>query len=298
MNPREHNTRLDVELKGADHQTGLISFFHCEAEGPFDILLPMNNDPFALVINLGPASDSYFLNGLEFTLPLGHFNIFYVAGDSFRWRFKEGLNNFLVIRVSHRMLNSLCDENCLTSFMEHSGTTQSLKLNDSPLPITPVIERDLYDLLSTSPGGGPLRAYRMQATSASLLIDAVEVSQLYFQKLLTIEATNEVRRICNYLLDHIEKVQTEDALIELSTMTAEEFKRVFELMFHWPVSYFIIRERLRAAETLIRFSIASNNRIAKKVGYQTESEFIRSFEERYGMGPDEFRQRYGLSLGW
>jgi hypothetical protein len=138
MNRFNTTTRLDVELQQADSKLGAISYFHCAAEGEFDILLPTAQELFALIINPGPASNSYVFNGVEDGLPIGRFNMFYIPSNSIRWKFKEGLNNFLVVRVTASTLKILFKDDCLKNFIEQSGPSNFLALNDTAHLITPV----------------------------------------------------------------------------------------------------------------------------------------------------------------
>lgn len=289
MDTYQGNNPFDVEIQEADKQMGLISLFHCEAEGAFDIQIPTTDDPFSLIINLGPASDSYLFNGIPATLPMGYFNIFHVASDTLRWRFKEGMNNFIVLRIKETWMRELCDGGPFEEFMKCSGNTTSASMNGEAHPLIPIMDNDLVTLLSNSFKDGVLRAMRRQASSYSLVMCAMKTSELFVDGRLTHADTIEVRRVCNYLPSNINKIKSKDDFLSLSAMNDNDFERVFDLMYRINVSEFLMRERFKIAEPLLMFSSRTINAIAKAAGFQTTDDLIAAFEDRYSLGPEEFR---------
>jgi AraC-like DNA-binding protein len=297
MNSYEANNRFDVDLQQPDKQMGLVSFFHCEAEGTFDIQIPRTEDPFSLIINLGPASDCYIFNGIDDTVPMGHFNFFYVPGDSLRWRFKEGINNFIVLRIKESLMRVLCESGPFEAFVERSSPATSVCMNDKAHPVIPIMDHHLAVLLSNSLEEGMLRSVRRQTSSMSLVFDALQASQLFYDRQLTHANTNEVRRVCNYFLRNMKKVKSKEDVLALSPMNNSEFERVFDLMYHKSIPDFLLRERFEIAKALLMFSPGTIKEIAKTAGFQTPDDLIAAFEDQYSLGPEEFRALYKVDKG-
>ena len=86
-----------------------------------------------------------------------------------------------------------------------------------------------------------------------------------------------------------------ESLAEMSGMSDKYFQRCFrQVMGESPKSY-LRRIRLQAAAYYLKWSDASIVQLALHYGYNTHGGFTKAFRKAYGISPQEFREKEGVT---
>lgn len=105
--------------------------------------------------------------------------------------------------------------------------------------------------------------------------------------------TNEViRRVKNYIYDHMEDVTLELAA-ESVRMNPQYLSSYFHQQTGEKFGDYLLKKRMKEAARLLVRSSMRIQEIAVRVGYSTANSFSRSFRQFYGMTPKEYRLRRG-----
>lgn len=86
---------------------------------------------------------------------------------------------------------------------------------------------------------------------------------------------------------------TLESLAERVHLSPRHFARKFKTAFGLTPADFVEELRLDEARWLLVNGDDSMNELAQSVGYMSDDTFRRAFERRYGIGPAEYRRRFG-----
>lgn len=103
-------------------------------------------------------------------------------------------------------------------------------------------------------------------------------------------------RELNYILDYIHSSYSKKITIDMLTKKFNINRntlnqRFNELTGYTPISY-LIKHRLRVAESILVNTQVPVNEICERVGFNELSNFIRSFKKQYGDSPANYRNKY------
>ena len=120
-----------------------------------------------------------------------------------------------------------------------------------------------------------------------------EVKPIQEKTEATKNETNEViRRVKNYIYDHMEDVTLELAA-ESVRMNPQYLSSYFHQQTGEKFGDYLLKKRMKEAARLLVRSSMRIQEIAVRVGYSTANSFSRSFRQFYGMTPKEYRLRRG-----
>jgi len=113
--------------------------------------------------------------------------------------------------------------------------------------------------------------------------------------------SGRIRRQLDKSLLFIEKYLDQKITIEQVAQEAFlskfHFQRLFSAYLGETVSQYILHRRLeRAAETLANKKSLTISEVAKRSGFETQSNFSRAFKKQFNITPSEFRQTADLSV--
>lgn len=120
-----------------------------------------------------------------------------------------------------------------------------------------------------------------------------EVKPIQEKTEATKNETNEViRRVKNYIYDHMEDVTLELAA-ESVRMNPQYLSSYFHQQTGEKFGDYLLKKRMKEAARLLVRSSMRIQEIAVRVGYSTANSFSRSFRQFYGMTTKEYRLRRG-----
>lgn len=98
-----------------------------------------------------------------------------------------------------------------------------------------------------------------------------------------------VDRVTMYILEHLDCTIDIRTLAELSAFSPFHFHRIMRGYLGEPIGAFIVRTRVEAAATLLRYSNIAISDIAYRVGYGTPSSLTKAFVKLFGVSPTAYR---------
>lgn len=109
------------------------------------------------------------------------------------------------------------------------------------------------------------------------------------------EQVEIVRKIHDYLLQHIDKRITIEELSRQYPINPTTLKTVFKAVYGDSLAAHMKEHRLKKAAFLLTETNQSVSQIAKAVGYGSQSRFSTAFQEVYQMLPLEYRKKHSNS---
>jgi len=113
-----------------------------------------------------------------------------------------------------------------------------------------------------------------------------------------------LQRVRNYLLANCTLEIGNRELAHLANYSPTHFIRAFQSVYGETPHKFLVKQRLRRAAELVRFSSLAINEVAIVSGFESPSAFSRLFRRRFGMTAGTMRRlvvertlRVGLSIG-
>jgi AraC family transcriptional regulator len=100
----------------------------------------------------------------------------------------------------------------------------------------------------------------------------------------------QVKRICAYLEQNIDRAVRLGELSEILGMTKEHVCRAFHQATGKPPGQWLLQKRMEVACRLLKSSDATLTSIAQDVGYTGQSAFGSAFREVIGMSPGKYRR--------
>ena len=104
------------------------------------------------------------------------------------------------------------------------------------------------------------------------------------------EQVQLIREIHDYLLSHMDRRITIEALCHLYPINPTTLKEVFKDVYGTSIAAHLKEHRLERAAQLLRESDASIADVARQVGYESQSKFTVAFKEQYGQLPTAYRR--------
>lgn len=104
-----------------------------------------------------------------------------------------------------------------------------------------------------------------------------------------------IRRIRDFLEEHVSDVPALSELGVMAVMSRSHFSRTFHLVAGMPLRDYVRDLRLRRAHRLLVTSKVSLTNIAVESGFYDLPHFDKAFRHRLGISPHEFRARYAGS---
>lgn len=98
-------------------------------------------------------------------------------------------------------------------------------------------------------------------------------------------------RVMQYVKDNIDKDISLDALADMVCVTKSHLGRLFRETLGTSPVQFILRTRIQCAQRLLITYNDSINTVAREVGFNDVSYFIRIFKQKIGFTPQEYRDR-------
>jgi transcriptional regulator GlxA family with amidase domain len=111
--------------------------------------------------------------------------------------------------------------------------------------------------------------------------------------LLQTRAKKHFGDIASWIRGHLDEELTAETLAERANLSARHFNRKFKGVFGLTPADFVEELRLDEARWLLANADASIESVAGDVGYRSDDTFRRAFERRFGVGPSEYRRRFG-----
>ena len=104
------------------------------------------------------------------------------------------------------------------------------------------------------------------------------------------EQVQLIREMHDYLLSHMDRRITIEALCHLYPINPTTLKEVFKDVYGTSIAAHLKEHRLERAAQLLRESDASIADVARQVGYESQSKFTVAFKEQYGQLPTAYRR--------
>lgn len=103
--------------------------------------------------------------------------------------------------------------------------------------------------------------------------------------------TETVRRIHDYLLEHISERVTIEELSHQFHINPTTLKKAFKDEYGSSIAAHTKEHRMERAEILLREGKMSVSDAAHAVGFDSASRFCAAFKEKYGVSPSEYRRK-------
>ncbi len=104
----------------------------------------------------------------------------------------------------------------------------------------------------------------------------------------------KIHELSAYILDHMSEPLTISALSEISGLSARKLQTGFQVLYSKSVNEYIRHLKLELSRDYIRNSDDSISEIVYKIGFKSRSYFSKIFFEKYGMLPNEYRNKLKL----
>lgn len=117
---------------------------------------------------------------------------------------------------------------------------------------------------------------------------AVKMSELPKQGVYSSQVIKVIDHICHHLN---EKITVQDAA-RVAGINRSYLSALFVRETGMYIRDFIMREKVKAAENMLKFSDYSYADIAEYFGFSSQSHFIKCFKEETGVTPLEYRRKF------
>ena len=118
----------------------------------------------------------------------------------------------------------------------------------------------------------------------------------YAQQMQLIGKTNRYPKsitLClDYIYDNLHTKITLNKLAEIAGLSPAYLSRLFCREVGLPVSEYIMKKRLEAAENMLKYSEYSCNEISEYLCFSSESHFIQVFRKHTGYTPKRYRDEF------
>lgn len=104
------------------------------------------------------------------------------------------------------------------------------------------------------------------------------------------EQQSQVERIVAYIHDHIESEITREDIAEYVHLNVDYMGRLFKKSRGISLKEYIIEEKMRVAQNLLRTTMLPVSFVAAKAGYANFSHFSRIYKKTFGVSPTEERK--------
>jgi AraC family transcriptional regulator len=221
-------------------------------------------------------------HGLEETRPGSLVLLDAGTRDRLRW---DGSSERLILSITPEFMANIAADigSAATVEFENRWALRDPALQNLILEMSREASADwplggLYaDLLGTSLGTYLLRRHAAAPSQLLQLKGGLTFAQL--------------RRVLEFITVHIHTdIRLEQMANELS-MTPFHFARLFRKSLGTSPYQYVLDQRLRAAQSILKSSKHSVQAIAALTGWNSPANFIRAFRQRYGVTPQTWRNR-------
>lgn len=105
-------------------------------------------------------------------------------------------------------------------------------------------------------------------------------------------STHHLRRVCDFMIDHLAEDICLDDLAELTGLTAKHFSRAFKQSTGLPPHQYLIVQRIEAAKRCLINGKTSLADIALACGFADQSHFAATFRKVVGIPPGTWRRHH------
>ena len=122
----------------------------------------------------------------------------------------------------------------------------------------------------------------------------VEILLSYFMKYAVprrVVSDARIAHLLSYISENLSLSITIDHLADISCVTKSHLIKIFTREVGETPLQYVIRKKIQHAQTLLLSSTMSVGEIAKAVGFQDPSYFIRLFKKNIGFTPKEYREK-------
>lgn len=105
----------------------------------------------------------------------------------------------------------------------------------------------------------------------------------------------KVLELSEYIADNLSKQERIADFVIISGLHAKKLQLGFRYYFRESVNEFVHSARMAKAKELIEITDFSLNEICTEIGFESRSYFSRTFSERYGTSPAEYREHLNTS---
>lgn len=105
-----------------------------------------------------------------------------------------------------------------------------------------------------------------------------------------------VRRCIDYIYEHLHEELTLNVLSEHVGLNPSYLSKLFSKETGMSVKAFVIREKVRTAENLLKNSDFSCLDISLALGFSSQSAFISTFRKQVGMTPKKYRELHYMDV--
>ena len=106
------------------------------------------------------------------------------------------------------------------------------------------------------------------------------------------QQTELIKEIRNFLIQHLDQRFTIEELSKKYLLNTSSLKAVFKAVYGMPIASYVKEYRMQQAMKLLRETNDSIAIVAKKVGYETQGKFTKTFKEKVQVLPTEYRKMY------
>ena len=103
------------------------------------------------------------------------------------------------------------------------------------------------------------------------------------------EHLKRINMVIDYISGHLDEKLDLDKLSNISAISPYHFHRIMSAYLGEPIGSYIIRCRIEAGSTLLKYSSHQVDEIAYKIGYDSPASFTKAFRKYFGVSPTESR---------
>ncbi len=129
----------------------------------------------------------------------------------------------------------------------------------------------------------------MNEYSINLLEDAKQLLFSYYQ-CMTKDCNRHIREACQFIQDHLAENLSLERVAAQIFVNRCYLCQLFKENMQESFSEYVTRKRLEQAQTLLRMSKLSMEKISEQCGFSSAGYFSTVFRKRYGQTPREYRK--------
>lgn len=103
------------------------------------------------------------------------------------------------------------------------------------------------------------------------------------------EHLKRINLVIDYISSHLDEKLYLDKLSNISAISPYHFHRIMSAYLGESIGSYIIRCRIEASSTILKYSSHQVDEIAYKIGYDSPASFTKAFKKHFGVSPTEFR---------
>ena len=108
-------------------------------------------------------------------------------------------------------------------------------------------------------------------------------------------AADSFQDLAQWMLSHLDGDLSIPSLASHANLGPRHFSRRFKAVFGQSPAEFVMTMRLSEARRRLTLPRCSVDRVASSVGFRSAQVFRRAFEQRFGLSPQAYRQRFGAA---